>query len=165
KGVINGQPHAVQAIVKRSYTYPFAIFSKTVTDFSGNTGNYDSNTCTGPVETVDDMGNTSCSNPPADLATDGQINCTGSTSPARQQDFYKGGGTTCQNGYLLPGTYNPKDPVVGCPAPVNIPTTPCIPTSPVPTCPATNGVFWASVPAGNYLCTEADAVGKTPTLT
>ena len=29
KGIVNGQPHAARAHVKRSYTYPFAIFAKT----------------------------------------------------------------------------------------------------------------------------------------
>ena len=29
KGVINGQPHAVQATVSRSYVFPFVIFAKT----------------------------------------------------------------------------------------------------------------------------------------
>ena len=156
KGIVNGQPHAARAHVKRSYTYPFAIFSKTITDFNGNTGNYDPNTCQGPVETVDDTGNVVCT-PAADVATNGQITCRGSDSPARQQDYYKGGGSNCQNGYLLPGTYNPQDPTLTCPAPVNTPTTPCLP-SPHDPCPANaaTGVLPLSLLPGNYYCSQTD---------
>jgi hypothetical protein len=164
KGMINGQLHAIQATIVRSYQYPFAIFSKTVTNLNGNSGNYNPTNCTGPIETVDANGNTSCANVKADLATDGQIVCTSAGSPAAAQDFYKGGGTTCQNGYLLPGTYNPQNPVVGCPAPPNLPTTPCFPATDhgSPLCPvnAITGMLPASLLPGNYLCTQADVPGK-----
>ena len=92
-------------------------------DFNGNTGNYDPSTCQGPVETVDANDNVVCI-PAADVATNGQITCHGSDSPAHQQDYYKGGGTNCQNGYLVPGSYNPQNPTLTCPAPPNVPTTP-----------------------------------------
>ena len=57
KGLVNGQPHAIQATVTRSYLYPFAIFAKTSITFNGNTGDYDPGDGTGPVETVDPSGN------------------------------------------------------------------------------------------------------------
>jgi hypothetical protein len=163
KGIVNGRPHAAQATITRSYTFPFAIFAKTVLDFNGNPGNYDPNTCTGPVQTVDEVGNTVCF-PYADVATNGQISCRGSTSPARQQDYYKGGGTNCQNGYLLPGTYNPQDPSPTCPAPPNVPTTPCLPDTYNP-CPAIAGVLPAVLLPGVYYCNELDlGGGKSPKL-
>src|SRR4029079_16420244 len=56
KGVVNGQPHGIQATVSRSYLYPFAICAKTSITFNGNSGNYQSNG-TGPIETVDPSGN------------------------------------------------------------------------------------------------------------
>ena len=59
-------------------------------------------TGTGPVETVDASGNVVLT-PAADVASNGQITCHGSDSPAHQQDYFNGGGTSCNNGYLLPG--------------------------------------------------------------
>ena len=158
KGVVNGQPHGIQATVSRSYLYPFAIFAKTSITFNGNSGNYQSDG-TGPIETVDPSGNPVLA-PAPDVASTGQITCNGSDSPAHHQDYFDGGGVACQNGYLLPGTYNPKDPTLNCPAPVNIPTTPCLPASPQ-ACPATNGVFQASITPGVYYCSQTAAPGGT----
>jgi len=163
KGILNGQPHAVEATVSRSYTYPFAIFGKTAITFNGNTGDY-SPPCAGgcPIETVDANGNF-VSSPAPDVATDGQVTCNGADSPAHHQDYYKGGGTSCANGYLMSGTYNPLDPVRGpCPPdpPANNPPTPCVPVG-VQACPAFNGVLPATLQAGAYLCTQADASGGT----
>src|SRR5262249_15705834 len=57
KGLVNGQPHAIQATVSRSYEFPFAIFAKTSITFNGNSGDYQASDGTGPVETVDASGN------------------------------------------------------------------------------------------------------------
>jgi Tfp pilus assembly protein PilX len=159
KGIINGQPHAIEATVTRSYLYPFAIFAKTSITFNGNTGNFNSTTGVGPVETVDANGNPVTS-PAADVASDGQVTCRGSNSPAHQQDYFKGGGTSCTNGYLLPGTYNPLNPTLTCPAPPNSPTTPCLPT-PHNACPAVNGVLPAILTPGAYYCSQTDLTAKT----
>jgi Tfp pilus assembly protein PilX len=157
KGLVNGQPHAIQATVVRSYLYPFAIFAKTGITFNGNAGNYDSSDGTGPVETVDASGNVVLT-PAADVASTGQITCHGSDSPAHRQAYFDGGGTNCDNGYLLSGTYNPQDPTLSCPAPVNIPTTPCLPAS-YSACPATNGVLPAALTPGVYYCRQTDLTG------
>jgi Tfp pilus assembly protein PilX len=159
KGMVNGQPHAIQATVKRSLEFPFAIFAKTSITFNGNSGNYDSSTGLGPVETVDASGNAVLS-PPADVASNGQVTCTGAPSPAHQQGYFDGGGTNCNNGYLLPGSYNPLDPTLTCPAPVNIPTTPCLPAGYSP-CPAdpTTGMLPAALTPAVYYCSQADLPG------
>ncbi|HTD50215.1 MAG TPA: hypothetical protein VK771_06430 [Acidimicrobiia bacterium] len=155
KGVVNGQPHAIQATVSRSYMYPFAIFAKTSITFNGNTGNYDPATGIGPVETVDANGNPVLT-PAPDVASNGQITCHGSGSPAHHQDYFNGGGTSCSNGYLLPGSYNPQNPSMGpCPAAANVPTTPCLPIS-RSACPAVNGVLPASLAPGVYYCSQTD---------
>ena len=163
KGLVNGQPHAVKATVTSAYEYPFAIFAKTNLAFNGNSGDYNANTCAGPVETVNSAGIVAC-NPNGDVATNGQVSCQGSDSPAHQQGFYQGGGTSCQNGKLLPGSYNPRDPTLTCPAPVNVPTTPCLPAAHIP-CPAVNGVLPAILAPGAYYCTQIDlGGGNNPSL-
>ncbi len=162
KGIINGQPHAVQATVSRSYLYPFAIFAKTSITFNGNTGNYDPASGNGPVETVDASGNV-VKVPPADVATNGQITCNGSNSPAHNQDYFKNGGTSCSNAVLLPGSYNPLNPVLTCPAAPNVPTTPCLPTV-HNACPAFNGVLPAALAPGAYYCSQTDLASAGNTL-
>ena len=99
--------------------------------------------------------------PGADVASNGQITCHGSLSPARQQDYFKGGGTSCNNGYLLPGSYNPPEPdsdLSGagrtsrrrrvCPATYN-------------PCPAVAGVLPGALVSGVYYCSQADLTSKT----
>jgi hypothetical protein len=156
KGIVNGQPHAIQATVQRGYLYPFAIFAKTLLSFNGNSGNYDPSSCTGPVETVDATGNPVCF-PAADVASNGNITCTGATSPAHQQDYFKGGGTSCNNGYLTPGSFNPLNPALNCPTAPNIPSTPCLPASYLP-CPANpvTGLLPPVLLGGVYYCNQVD---------
>ena len=155
KGLVNGQPHAVQATVKRWFTYPFAIFAKTTLTFNGNSGNYDPTSGIGPVETVDPNGNVVLY-PAADVASNGQVSCMGSLSPAHQQDYYKGGGSNCSNAYLLAGSYNPLNPITGpCPPPPNNPPTPCLPTPHNP-CPAVGGMLPATLLPGTYYCSQTD---------
>jgi hypothetical protein len=161
KGVVNKQNHAIFATVTRSYVFPFAIFAKTSLNFNGNTGNYDPTSGVGPVETVDGSGNVTTF-PAADVASNGQVTCHGSLSPAHQQDYFKGGGTNCDNAYLLPGNYNPQNPTLSCPAPINIPPTPCLP-SPHNPCPAVNGILPASLLSGVYYCNQND-LGAAKTL-
>jgi hypothetical protein len=159
KGLVNGSPHAIQATITRTYLYPFAIFAKTTIDFNGNSGNYDPTTGIGPVETVDATG-APVLTPAADVASNGSITCHGSTSPAHQQDYFKTGGTSCDNGYLLPGSYNPLNPVLTCPSAPNTPTTPCLPATHNP-CPAVNGVLPAILLPGAYYCSQADLPSKS----
>ncbi len=162
KGIINGQPHAVQATVTRSYLYPFAIFAKTSITFNGNTGTYNPANGVGPVETVDANGNV-VTTPTADVATNGQITCNGANSPAHNQDYFKNGGTSCSNANLLPGSYNPLNPVLTCPAAPNVPTTPCLPTV-HNACPAFNGVLPAALAPGAYYCSQTDLASHSNTL-
>jgi hypothetical protein len=159
KGLVNGQPHAIQATVTRSYLYPFAIFAKTAITFNGNSGNYNPASGVGPVETVDASGSPVLS-PAADVASNGQITCRGANSPAHQQDYFKGGGTSCNNGYLLSGSYNPLNPVLTCPAAPNTPTTPCLPAA-HNLCPAVGGVLPAILLPGAYYCSQADLPSKS----
>jgi hypothetical protein len=159
KGIVNGQPHAIQATFSRSYLYPFAIFAKTSISFNGNSGNYNNGNGVGPVQTVDPSGNTVLV-PAADVASNGQITCHGANSPAHQQDYFTGGGTSCDNGYLLPGSYNPLDPALTCPTPANVPTTPCLPAS-HNACPAVGGVLPAALTPGAYYCSQTDLPGGT----
>jgi hypothetical protein len=159
KGLVNGQPHAIQATVGRSYLYPFAIFARTSLAFNGNSGDYNPSNGVGPVETVDPSGNV-VMQPIADVASNGQITCHGADSPAHHQDYFDGGGTSCDNGYLLPGTYNPLNPALTCPVPANVPTTPCLPAS-HNACPAVNGVLPAALTPGVYYCSQADLTGGT----
>ena len=159
KGLVNGQPHAIEATVTRSYLYPFAIFAKTSITFNGNTGDYVPGTGNGPVETVDPSGNPVLV-PSPDVASNGQITCHGSASPAHHQSYFNGGGTSCANGYLLPGSYNPLDPVLSCPATPNVPTTPCRPSTYSP-CPAVNGLLPATLAPGVYYCSQTDLAAKT----
>jgi hypothetical protein len=157
KGLVNGRPHAIKATVTRSLMFPFAIFAKTSITFDGNTGNYNNTTGAGPIETVDTSGNPVLI-PSADVASNGQITCKGANSPAHQQDYFKGGGTSCDNGYILPGSYNPQDPTLTCPAPINTPTTPCLPAT-HSTCPAVNGVLPNSLIPAVYYCNQIDLAG------
>jgi hypothetical protein len=159
KGIVNGQAHAIEATITRSYLYPFAIFAKTGITFNGNSGDYDPSTHSGPVETVDPSGNP-VAVPAADVASNGLITCQGADSPAHQQDYFKGGGTSCNNGYLTPGSYNPLNPTLSCPAPANVPTTPCLPASHLP-CPAVAGVVPPVLLGGVYYCSQADLPGGT----
>jgi hypothetical protein len=159
KGVVNGQPHAIQATVSRSYTYPYVIFAKNAITFNGNTGNYDNATGAGPVQTLDEFDNVLL-HPAADVATNGQVTCHGSDSPAHAHRYYKGGGTNCSNGFLVQGTYNPLDPVSSCPAAPNIPPTPCVPSGVLP-CPAVGGTLPSTLLPGAYLCTQTHAAGDT----
>ena len=159
KGIVNGQPHAVKATIARSFLYPFTIFAKTSITFNGNSGDYDPSTSTGPIETVDPSGNPVLV-PAADVASNGQITCHGANSPAHQQDYFKGGGTSCNNGYLTPGSYNPLDPTLTCPAPANVPTTPCLPSPHLP-CPAVGGVLPTVLLGGVYYCSQTDLPGGT----
>lgn len=159
KGLVNGVPHGIQATVARSYLYPFAIFTKTSITFNGNTGNFNPANGVGPVETVDANGNPVLV-PAADVASNGSITCNGSNSPAHQQDYFKGGGSSCSNAFLVPGSYNPQNPSATCPAPVNVPTTPCLPAS-HNACPAINGTLPASLAPGAYYCTQTDLAGGT----
>lgn len=159
KGMVNGQPHAIEATVSRTYTYPYVIFGRSAVTFNGNTGNYDPVSGAGPIETVDANNNVVLS-PAPDVATDGQVTCNGSSSPAHHQNYYKGGGTSCANGYLVSGTYNPQDPAPSCPAAPNVPPTPCVPSGVLP-CPAVGGTLPASLLPGAYKCTEANAAGGT----
>jgi hypothetical protein len=160
EGIVNGRPHAIQATVTRAFTFPYAIFTRTALTFNGNSGNFNPGTCSGPVETVDSSGNPVCY-PAADVASNGVVTCTGATSPARQQDYYQGGSTAgCVNAYLQKGTYNPQNPTLTCPAPVNIPTTPCLPNPHLP-CPAVGGVLPITLMPGNYYCSQTDLPTKT----
>jgi hypothetical protein len=159
KGIVNGQPHAIEATVSRTFSYPYVIFGKSAITFNGNTGDYDPAGGAGPIETLD-ANNNIVLTPAPDVATNGQVTCNGSSSPAHHQDYYKGGGTSCANGYLVPGTYDPKDPVSSCPAAPNIPPTPCVPSGVLP-CPAVGGTLPASLLPGVYKCTQADAAGGT----
>jgi hypothetical protein len=168
KGIVNGQPHAIQATVSRAFLYPFAIFAKTGINFNGNSGTYDPGTGSGPVETVDANGNP-VTYPPADVATNGQVTCNGyqnGGSPAHQQDYFKGGGTTCNNGFLKAGSYNPLDPQLNCPTAPNIPVTPCLPASYslCPVNPATGVVNGPVLMPGVYYCSQADLPGGTFTF-
>jgi hypothetical protein len=162
KGIINGQPHAISATVQRGYLYPFAIFAKTLLAFNGNSGNYDPASCSGPVETVDASGNPVCF-PAADVASNGQITCQGSQSPAHQQDYFKGGGTSCSNGYLTPGSFNPLNPALNCPTAPNVPTTPCLPAvyRPCPANPVTGLVPITLLGGLPYYCNQNDLPNGT----
>ncbi len=159
KGIVNGQPHAIQATVSRTYSYPYVIFARNAITFNGNTGDYNPTTGVGPIQTMDPSNNVVLT-PAPDVATNGQVTCNGSDSPAHHQNYYKGGGTSCANGYLVAGTYDPKDPVSSCPAAPNVPPTPCVPTGVLP-CPAVGGTLPASLLPGVYQCTQADAAGGT----
>ena len=88
KGVVNGQPHGVSVTVARAYNYPYAVFARVALSFNGNTGNYDPLTGVGPIETVDANNNVVLS-PAPDVASNGQISCHGSTSPAHRQNYFK----------------------------------------------------------------------------
>lgn len=159
KGTVNGQPHAVEALVSRAYDFPYAIFTRVSLSFNGNTGDYDPSTGVGPIKTVDSDNNVVLEPAPV-VASNGQISCHGSDSPAAQQTYFRGGGTNCSNGGLLSGTYSPKDPTTTCPAPVNVPTTPCRPADASP-CPAVNGTLPGSLLPGVYACSQADLGGGT----
>lgn len=168
KGLVNGQPHAIEATVSRSFTYPYVVFAKNGMTFDGNVGNY-SPPCGTPcaIETVD-ASNNFVSSPAPDVASNGQITCQGGQSasgtngpsPAHSQNYYKGGGTDCGNGSLKTGTYNPLDPVSSCPAPPNNPPTPCVPSG-SHICPVTNGVIQTPLLPGVYVCNQTNAVGGT----
>src|SRR5262249_32973381 len=58
--------------------------------------------------------------------------------------------------------YNPLDPVLNCPAAPNVPTTPCLPASPLP-CPVLpDGTLPVMLSGGDYYCNQTDLATKIP---
>lgn len=157
RGYLNGVPHAVEAIAVRGISFPYALFGNnpgtTALDFNG-----DSN----PITSTDGGD--------AGVASNGVVDC-GNHTPATEVDVYAGGGTSKCGAVTvntLPGTYTPKPPVSGCPAPVNNPITPCLPTTPAPlACPTVtpaSSLIASTVLPGVYRCDKAISFGDIPPL-
>lgn len=143
RGIVNGEPHAVTAVLERSRAYPYAIFGVSGLDFNGNSnGNIRAVNADGTPATTFD----------ADAGSNGTISCSGG-SPAEHHVVYPGGSTDCENRIDDLGPYNPLPPTSSCPAPLNSPTTPCLPASYLP-CPGA-GIVPVSLPPGVYLCTTS----------
>lgn len=154
KGTINGVPHAIEATVRRDLAYPFAVFGDSSLDFNGNSDD--------KIYTVDENGNP-IAQPEAHAGSNGTITCNGGASkPAKKHVVYPGGSTNCSFPISADDTYQPLDPVNSCPAPVNTPPTPCLPSSYNP-CPA-GGVFPAIINPGVYYCTSTVTLQPVTTI-
>ncbi|MEA3077513.1 MAG: hypothetical protein QOF60_2421 [Actinomycetota bacterium] len=151
KGLVNGVPHAVEAILVRDQLYPFALFGDASLTFNGSSN--------GTIYSVDASGAT-VTTPSADAGSNGSITCNSNSHPASHHIVYPGGSSNCPDRIDLTGSYKPKDPVVGCPAPVNTPPTPCVPPT-AQACPAVSGVIPAVLNPGQYLCTSTISFGPT----
>lgn len=159
KGLVNGQPHAIQATVTRSLSYPFVLFAKNSIQFSGNTSDYDPVTGDGPIVTMDPS-NTLVLNPAPTIAvpSGATMDCQG-RGPAKIEGYYGSASVNCANPQSLSGTYNPLDPVLNCPTAPNTPTQPCR-GSTYNLCPAINGTLPATLAPGIYWCSEAELSGS-----
>jgi hypothetical protein len=145
KGVVNKVPHGAEAIAFRSLLFPFAIFGASDIEFSG---------AHGPPCSLGDTGCISSS--PADvetaMGTNGTLKCS-PASPAEKTFVFPPRAAGACSSQVATGSYSPKPPTTSCPAPENVPSTPCVPASALP-CPAVGGVLNASIPAGVYRCNE-----------
>lgn len=157
RGLDNGVPHAVEAEFFRQREFPFAIFTKTAMSFNGAA---DGPSCTQAAMPCTGVYYVDASNPPnvlpsqdADVGTNGTVSCNGSGSPASNHATYPGGTNSgCPNAVVLSGTYNPLDPISSCPAPVNTPPTPCLPSSHTVLTAAACANQGGVIAPGVYLC-------------
>jgi hypothetical protein len=157
KGLENGVPHAVEAQFARQLEFPFAIFGKTAVAFNGSANGAACTTAT--VATCSGVYQVDGANPPnvlpigADVGTNGTVTCNGSGSPASHHATFPGGSSSgCPNAVVLSGSYNPLDPVSSCPAPVNTPPTPCLPSGHTVLDPSVCADMPATINPGVYLC-------------
>jgi hypothetical protein len=154
KGVDNGVPHAVEASLQRDIYFPFAVFGNSSLTFNGNSDDQ--------IYTVDPSGNP-VSSPDADAGSNGTITCNGAAGhPAEHHVVYPGGSTNCSFPINATGTYHPLDPVTTCPAPINVPLTPCVPAG-AAACPL-GGVFPAIINPGAYYCTSSISFPSTVSI-
>jgi hypothetical protein len=147
KGTSSGRTHSVEARIKRTFLFPFAIFGKSELRFNGNSA--------GNVYTVDASGVT-VSSPMAVAGSNGTIECKGGGG-GQKNTVYPGGNVdvACNNPtYLDSGSYNPLPPVAQADCstvPKNTPKQPCYPGT-VENCPAVAGVLPKTLVPGQYLC-------------
>jgi hypothetical protein len=144
KGVSHGRTYVVKETVTRSPgIFTYAMFGVSSLDYEGDMNS---------IQATDPNGNPTGG--PAPIGSAGFIKCSTGTAGTEQDIF--GPGTGCANTVHPPGTYSPKQPLAACPAPPNIPPTPCMPPNPQP-CP-NGGVFDGStspfvLEPGVYQCT------------
>ena len=115
KGLVNGQPHAIQATVEPLVPLSVRDLRQDVDHVQRQQRQLRPRRRRPGRSRPSTRAATPCSHPRADVASNGQITCHGSDSPAHHQDYFNGGGTSCDNGYLLPGSYNPQDPTLDLP--------------------------------------------------
>ena len=157
RGTVNGRPHGVSAVIKRSRVFPFAIFGVGGLAFNGNGG--------GQIVPVDEDGNQiTDGSVTADAGTNGNIECQ-SGGGGQSNIAYPGGSVeeSCDFAtHLDAGTYSPQPPVVidDCSTvEPNVPRTPCGETGSMSACPAVGGVITGTVAPGRYLCTSSIQIG------
>ena len=145
--VAHGLPFTLQATVKRSMEFPFAIYAVQSATFKGNVGG---------VTTND-------SNFPANVGSAGTIDCTGQGHVGNGQ--YANQTTGCANPQPMTQNYNPQDPSTAstCAAsndtsPPPSPPIPCVPSTASTACPSTWGTGTYS---GTYLCTSSVTLSGT----
>jgi Tfp pilus assembly protein PilX len=163
KGLVNGQPHAIQATVTRGVLYPYVLFAKNSITFNGNTSDYDPVTGQGPIETMDPANNVLLDPAPTiEVPSGGTIDCQG-RSPSKRQVYYGSASVNCANPQAVTTNYNPLDPVLTCPTPANLPPQPCRGAS-FTACPAVNGTLPAILAPGVYWCSQTDLAGSSNQL-
>jgi hypothetical protein len=103
EGSVNGQLHALQAVIQRNEAAPFAAFAVNGITLNGH----------GSSTTIDSSppGN------PAPIGSDGSIICNGAGNDGTSQQVYGGGSDNCPVPIRPPGTYDPAPPTLQCNSP------------------------------------------------
>ena len=158
EGLVNGVPHAAEALFERDVFYPFAIFGKDHVTFNGK-GTY-------AVDATNEDG-TPDPESEAFVGSNGDITCnSGKGVGDGQVSFPDGGNKGCPGWEEGEGSYDPQDPVEGCPAGDDAtPTTPCFAASLTEVCPdGGDGVLDSPITPGVYVCRKSVTVRGTLTV-
>jgi hypothetical protein len=103
EGSVNGELHALQAVVQRNEAAPFAAFA--VNGITLNGHGSDTTITSSPP------GN------PAPIGSDGSIICHGGGHDGTSQQVYGGGSDNCPVPVRPPGSYDPAPPTLQCNSP------------------------------------------------
>lgn len=142
EATVHGRSYAVQASVVPVTIPDFGIFAGSNATFDGSASNV----------TIEKTASSGAQTGLADVGSDGTVVCNGSGTYGQNQVTYDGGSSNCPGWENETNTYDPQQPVKGCPAPpvMNPPPIPCMGSTYL-ACPAGN-TFTGTVSGGVYYC-------------
>jgi len=133
EGIVNGVPHAVQALVERDAAAQFVTFGVSSITLHGHGSN--SSITGGPI------------------GSDGSITCDGGGNDGTSQQVYGGGSNNCPIPVAPPGSYQPQAPAQTCPQNGFSFMAPCVPSgATLEGCPASNTFTTGTYSEGVYEC-------------